>query len=146
VGTDEIQRLIEDLSDPDEDVGLYAIDRLTRLGAPAVEPLLAVVVNLRPGENNPSILSVHKSWPEAVLVLGQIGDPRAVEPLLAVFHDLSASGWPNGWGRRAILVKTLGRIGDPRALTVLEDVAANDPVESLRADVGKLLEKLRSAR
>lgn len=143
---DDIRRLIDNLSDSDEDVGMNAIDRLTALGAAAVEPLLAVVADRKEAKDNPSILRFPRNWPEAVLVLGKIRDARAVEPLLAAFRDLAARDWPNGWSSRSALVDALGRIGDPRALAVLEDVAANDPVNSIRGDAAEYVKKIRSAK
>ena len=133
----EIARLIDNMNSSDEDVGMDAFDRLTALGAPAVEPLLAVVADR--SHACPSIQD------GAVLVLGNIGDPRAVEPLLALYRDLAAREWPSGWSSRSTLVTALARIGDPRARELLEEVAASDPIDSIRDDAVAGLKKLRPA-
>lgn len=147
VETDEIRQLIDNLGNADADVGMDAIDRLTTLGAEAVDPLLEIVVHRRVSRKDPTIIRLHRSWSEAVLILGQIGDPCVVEPLLAVYHDLCARGWPNpySWGARAALVHALAQIGDIRAQPLLEQVAANDAITSIRDDATEFLKKLRHA-
>jgi HEAT repeat protein len=99
-------------------------DRCVDIGVPAVEPLVAA---LRDG---PSVATAE--------ALGKIGDPRAVEPLVAVMrrilsHPTNEDDWlqeRDGEVCRAA-AKALGRIGDARAVAPL--IAA---VESGRAGVG----------
>jgi hypothetical protein len=55
----------------------------------------------------------------AARALGEIGDPRAVEPLIAAVHD------PNVWVRLEA-AEALGNIGDSRTLPELERVARED--------------------
>ena len=78
-----------------------AIAALEKQGSPAVPALIGLL-----GE---------KSWDvqrEAIRALGRLGDPRAVEPLLAVLQE------PDGL-RRAEVESALGMIGDRRALPAL---------------------------
>jgi HEAT repeat protein len=61
--------------------------------------------------------------------LGQIGDPRAVDPLVGCLKDWS-------WSVRRVAAEALGQLGDPRAVEPLkvafEDGDAN--VRSAAAD------------
>lgn len=93
------------------DVIVAASDTLVQLGAPAVEPLVAA---LKEGEEHA------RGW--AAWALGEIGDARAVEPLLAEletapatvrFGDAPASRVPSA------AAEALGKIGDPRAVEPL---------------------------
>src|SRR5262249_45132404 len=81
-----------------------AAKQLVAIGEPAVAPLLAAL------DANPFIHTL----PILIRTLGDIGDLRTVEPLLA------ASQQPNPHVRQAA-AKALGRIGDPRAIQPLID-------------------------
>ncbi|MCK6627572.1 MAG: RecQ family ATP-dependent DNA helicase [Anaerolineae bacterium] len=59
----------------------------------------------------------------AASALGKIGDPQAVEPLLAL---LAAETKPQV---RQYAIKALGRLRDPQASTILEQIAANPAEE-----------------
>ena len=82
-------------------LGRQPIEISTRIGKPAVKPLIA---NLK--DNDPLVRS------NAVKALGIIKDPRAVEPLIAVLNDKVPL-----IQRQA--VKALGRIQDLRAVQPL---------------------------
>ena len=73
------------------------LSKCVKIGAPAVEPLIAALKD----KNN----YVHR---EAAESLGKIGDIRAVEPLIAALKD---------WDQdvRYVAVEALGKIGDSRA-------------------------------
>jgi HEAT repeat protein len=74
---------------------------LVRIGKPAVEPLLARLHDPRP-----------KYVQELAWVLGQIGDPRAVESLVRLLSS------KNLW-ERWVAASSLGYIGDERATPAL---------------------------
>jgi len=67
--------------------------------------------------------------------LGEIGDPRAVEPLIAALGD------PDGDVREAA-AEALGTIGDPRAVGPLT-AALKDPSGGVRQEAEKALARLR---
>ena len=67
--------------------------------------------------------------------LGEIGDPKAVEPLIAALKD------PDDDVREAA-AEALGRIGDPRAVDPL-NAALNDPDHDVRQEAEKALARLR---
>jgi HEAT repeat protein len=75
-------------------------DALGKIGAPAVEPLIAA---LKDGNTTAAIA--------AAMALGAIGDPSAVEPLIEVLTEAGN----DGQSRRAAGV-ALSRIGDARAI------------------------------
>jgi len=102
-------------------------DRCSKIGTPAVMPLI-------------SALEDGVSKAAAVKALGQIGDVRAVEPLIAAFKNKSVTesaidtlvkiGTPTvepliaalrdeNWYTRWAAAKTLGQIGDTRAIEPL---------------------------
>lgn len=78
-------------------------DKCIEIGEPAVKPLIAV---LKDEESNENVRQ------GAVEALGQIGDSRAVELLIAVLEDKSVSV-------RIEAAKALGHIGDVRAVDSL---------------------------
>jgi HEAT repeat protein len=111
-------------------------DRCVQIGAPAVEPL---IVELKKGSGK-------QTRNMAARVLGEIGDARAVEPLIAALENaLKDQKYPEG----AFFIKALGEIGDPRAveplITVLnlgrrhfDTPAMHDQVNHIRmADLGE---------
>lgn len=75
--------------------------RLVNLGQSAVEPLVAAL----PSE-------------EAAKALGEIGDPRAVEPLMKYL------GYASGRDKRSVAT-ALGQLGDARAVRALVEEATN---------------------
>ncbi len=95
----DIKGLVKALASRDtrkgQSVWMAASAALVQIGAPAVEPLLAVL-----GDNQVSGI--------AIRALGTIGDARAVEALVAVLPGADAA-------------EALGQIGDPRALEALAD-------------------------
>ena len=68
------------------------------------------------GSNRGDIVRRNVCW-----ALGGIGDPKAVEALLKEVRD------GKDWEVRYYSALSLGKIGDSRALSVLRDVAKNDP-------------------
>jgi HEAT repeat protein len=105
----------------------------------AVEPLLAAtrkrgltsaaitaLVKLRDERALAPIIDIFQKTNQADLatVLGNWGDTRAVEPLIAAMRNPDAH-------IRYYTARALGRIGDERAVPVLEWAAANDRVPIL---------------
>ena len=80
-------------------------DRCVELGAAAVKPLIAALDD--------------KYVNEAAMALGQIGDTRAVEPLIRRLKDQSPIG-PHA------VTEALGAIGDPRAVEPLSAALSED--------------------
>jgi HEAT repeat protein len=88
----------------------YAVIALGKIGSPAVEPLIAALKD--------------KDWSSrerAVVALGEIGDARAVEPLIAA-HQMKAGSFD-----ASIIHLALGEIGDARAV---EPLIANMKISS----------------
>ena len=103
-----------------KDVHQPAAEALGQIGTPAVKPLIDVL------EDKPSFRSSSKwkyeRWPEVAAkvaeVLGQIGDARAVEPLIATLKV------KRGKDVRQAAAEALGQIGAPAVkslIDVLED-------------------------
>jgi HEAT repeat protein len=123
-----VEPLIAALADPDFNVGRAAAMALGEIGDErAVEPLIAALGSLYLDETaaealghfgadavEPLIVALNdrdrRVRPNAAWALGQIGDPRAVEPLIPALQD-EATSW------RA--AKALGQISDPRAVEPL---------------------------
>ena len=62
----------------------------------------------------------------AVSLLGRAGDPRATEPLMALYRREENSEAREG------IMSALGRLKDERALPLLEDAVKNDPASLVR--------------
>ncbi len=93
-----------------------ASDAIVQVGEPAVKPLIAVLPH---------------SW-EAALVLGRLGDKRAVTPLLKVLPMQAA-------------VTALGDLGDKRAVPPLIDILRGDDMADMAA-AAKSLSQIGDAR
>ncbi len=101
--------------------------RCVKIGAPAVEPLVAALKD--------------ESWKmrwAAAAVLGKIGDPRAVEPLIATLND-------EEWGVRTAAAFALGEIGDPCVVETLITVLKDDD-ENVRLAAVEALSKFGDPR
>ncbi len=73
----------------------------------------------------------------AANALGKLGDPRAVEPLIAVLDDQPLV--------REVTAKALGKIGDPRAVDALVQVLKDDK-KSIRETAAKALGEIGDKR
>ena len=96
--------LIEALNDRNARVREAAAKSLKEVGEPAVEPLLA---SLR--DENQDVCF------KAIVLLGEIGDSRAVEPLVGVLKHFEL------WAMRFEAARSLGMINDPRAIGPLTE-------------------------
>jgi HEAT repeat protein len=129
----EVAKALGDLGPPaleplmaalrDKDLSGYAGEGLVQLGRPAVDPLIAVLNNADAGAD-PGLRE------QAAELLGELGDTRAVKPLIATLKDnsppakgpvsLDAYGVPLPHptaedGLREQSARALGKIKDPRA-------------------------------
>jgi HEAT repeat protein len=96
--------LLEALNDRNIRVKEAAAKSLKEVGEPAVEPLIA---SLR--DENQEVCF------KAIVLLGEIGDSRAVEPLVGVLKNFEL------WAMRFEAAKALGMIKDPRAIGPLTE-------------------------
>jgi HEAT repeat protein len=116
----DIKGLIRALNyQKDGGVRRAATEALGRMGADAVEPLVA---SLEDGAQ----AGVHASAAQA---LGEIGDARAVEPLIAALKEENA---------KVAAADALGQIGDPRAVEPLI-AALKDLSGSTRGNIAQAL-------
>lgn len=81
----------------------------------------------------------HERW-QAIEILGELGDARAVPALLRALADRQ------GTVRPCLAAQSLGRLGDPRALEALLEAAAQRGNEDLRLCAIKSLGLLRAER
>ena len=107
----------------DKGVRASAAEALVKIGAPAVEPLIAA---LKDKDSDVRYA--------AAKALGEIKDPRAVEPLIAALGDESS-------GVRLAAAKSLGEIKDPRAVEPLS-AALKDENKYVRRAAAHALDRL----
>jgi HEAT repeat protein len=129
-GDRALEFLLAALGDPDPKVVLRAVDRLGgRRDTRSITGLIGVLTNKDPSVRHVTADTMRKMGPAAVDILlaniddkdlaktaiiidilGQIGDERAVMPLIEVLEK------SNDYHVRTSAVKALGRIGDMRAV------------------------------
>ena len=113
-GAEAVEPLIKALED--RDVDQSAADALWKIGKPAVEPLIGVLVGF-------STVSVddRRVRGHATKSLGKIGDERAVEPLITVLEaELYEKLGHHNANYEAVVA--LGNIGDMRAVKPLTKI------------------------
>lgn len=108
--------LVEALHVVDEHASPRVADALVRFGAAAVEPLIDLLAD---PERGPA-----RVW--AARVLGRIGDPRALDPLVARLYDRSDL-------LRVAAAEALGALRDKRALAPIVQATLRDPAPQVRA-------------
>jgi HEAT repeat protein len=116
-----IEPLITGLKDRDKNVQWAATEALGKMGSPAVHSLIAALKD-----------SYSRKF--AVIALGEIGDARAVEPLIAMLND-------NDCDLRIKIVRALGVIGNPHAVGPLI-AALKDSELDVRRCAAEALEKI----
>ncbi|MGH9664010.1 MAG: HEAT repeat domain-containing protein, partial [Bryobacteraceae bacterium] len=84
-GDDAVRALVVALKRGDAEVGLAASHALSWIGKPAVRPILDVLENIR----------TQSGVKDAVRALGEIGDERALDPLLKLLRKYKASSAPD---------------------------------------------------
>lgn len=123
VKTGVIAPLLAVLNDDDPAIHCVVVDTLAGIGARAVEPLMDVL-------NDP-----HTTWrgrSGAAEALGRIGDPRALEALIAALPNAASA-------------TALGKLGDARAVEPLLTVL-NDREISVRRAAAQSLGQLGDTR
>jgi len=128
-----VPHLIDLLVDPHIEVSEVAVEHLQRVGAPAVDQLLAA---LRGPGRHPSIRKM------AARGLGNIHDDRALEPMLSILQDRKEDT-----GVRHLCAFYLGRLGDVRALEPLGGIlTAPDEYPEVRGAAAWALKELGDQR
>ncbi|MBN1138300.1 MAG: HEAT repeat domain-containing protein [Anaerolineae bacterium] len=97
-GQNQVQEWVAALAAEDARTGQDAMDKLWRIGEPAVEPLIAA---LQSDKGNVQF--------RAARTLGDIGDARAIEPLIQLYEATENTG----------AALALGKFGDPHAIPTL---------------------------
>ncbi len=108
-----VEGLIEALDRKDNQLCRRTAEALVKIGTSAVAPLIAA---LKDGTHG------YKARSKVASVLGQIGDTRAAEPLIAALkhhHPIL----------RQAAAEALGKIGDPRAARPLVEALDHDDAE-----------------
>jgi HEAT repeat protein len=80
----------------------------------------------------------------AAEALGEIGDPRAVGPLINALKDKSLG--VRAWGVRVAATEALGKIGDPRAIEFLKELLTEKDSYSVGKEAQKALDEIRKKR
>jgi HEAT repeat protein len=140
--THAIKYLVQTLHDSDSDVRSIAAEELTKyewhpktelqqialavakqdwqqlisIGTASVLSLISLL-----DDNNVNIRAA------VVNALGEIGDSRAVEPLIQV-HEKYANIYESDTNIRSIIVEALTKIDDPRAANFISEIKENDLV------------------
>lgn len=126
--TPEQRGWLEDLAKEEWDVRRGVAFALSKIGKPAVEPLIKL---LEDSNNNIRFFAIN--------ALGIIGDERAVEPLIDALNDKDTNV-------RRITADALGKIGDKKAVEPLIEALLEGPytffhkkvcIEAIRA-LGKI--------
>ena len=141
LGGSAVESLIQVLKDEDRDVRTGAAEALRKIGEPAVDPLIKALKD----ENSDALVRE-----VAAECLGEIGDARAVEPLIqALKHKDAASAVfvikedgalvPSGGS-----AKGLSLIGEPAVEPLIQALKDENP--SLRASAALALGVTRDAR
>lgn len=112
--TRAIPALIKRLDDPAQAVRWLARDVLADFGAAALNSLITAL-------KTPHTMQQDEAYELIISLLGDIGDPQAVQPLADLLHRPDAA-----FDIRAAAVQALGQIATPAALTLLEQAALDD--------------------
>lgn len=118
---DVVRRLIDLIAEDDSSRRLQAAKVLRKMREPRAVEVLAEAMEHR---------SDWQLRQEAIEALGDIGDERAVDPLLAKFEDETEDDTP-----RSLAAYALAQIGAAAAIEPLERLVAAIPRESLEDDV-----------
>jgi HEAT repeat protein len=106
-------------------------DRSVQIGAPAVEPLIAALASIG-----------FRTCEAAAQALGQIGDARAVKPLIAALKEKNRTE-----RERQAAAQALGQIGDARAVKPLVSVLKDKNNENdVRRAAAEALGQIGDAR
>ncbi|MFN8529563.1 MAG: HEAT repeat domain-containing protein [Anaerolineae bacterium] len=106
-----IRQALSELRDVSKEKRRTAVMKLGMLGGEEALRTLMLVVN------NPNEDIIVRG--RAALMLGKLGDARAVDPLIEALDD-------SGYQTRLNAAEALGKIGDPRAIKALLRVTESD--------------------
>jgi len=81
-------------------------------------------------------------WKDVAMLLGMLGDSRAVTPLLRVLQESS----PSDWGGRLAVIEALGKLGDTSAIEPLFQMVQHDKDPVVRLAIAKGLLALEDTR
>lgn len=136
-----VEALIPVLDSHDASGGA-AFNSLVKIGAPAVDLLIA---ELGERDSNARV--------QVARVLGEIGDPRAAEPLISALEEQDTRVPILSAGRRAdtglhiAAAEALWKIGDPRAVeSLISALQDQDQAEDVRSAAAMALGKVGDAR
>jgi HEAT repeat protein len=124
-----IPLLVETLAEADEQSSRTIAEALTAFGTMATPALLGLLADPSQG--------AARVW--AARVLGRIGDPRAVDDLVARLHDRDDR-------LRMAAAEALGSIGDPRALQPIVRATLRDPAPQVRAHAAGAVARIEGER
>lgn len=131
--TRAVETLVAARASKDEKTAKAGLEALRQLGPAGVDAVIAVFQNTE----EETVFRVM-----AAQALGQIGDPRAFEPLLATFQEDDPTGW---LGEAA--AEALGALGDSRAFDpLMATLNDKDADEALREASAKALGYLGDLR
>jgi len=131
--TRAVRILVSARANKDEETAQAGLEALRQLGPAGVDAVTAILQNTE----QETVFRVM-----AAQALGQIGDPRAFEPLLATFQEDD----PTGWLAEAA-AEALGTLGDSRAFDPLvATLNDKDADEGLREASAKALGHLGDSR
>ena len=119
IGQPAVEPLIDALRKRDSDVRESAAEALRKMGQPAPEFL---------------ITALKEGRPDAAEALGRIGDPNAVEPLITALRE-------GDLFMRNSAAEALGRIGEARAVEILA-AALKDGNPTIRESAAEALKKI----
>lgn len=121
--------LVAELRHVDEHASRSVVEALVRFGAVAVDPLVGVLGSPEHGDG--------RIW--AARILGQLGDARAVDALVARLHDRDDR-------LRMSAAEALGRVADRRATQALVQAMLRDPAPRVRAHAAAAIAKVEGER
>lgn len=108
----EIEQLAESLYYVDGVVWKITVKAFIDAGKPAVRPMIKALKDWRDSRLRST----------AAFILGEIGDRRAVKPLIHRLED-------RDWRVRAVAVAALGKIGDARAVEPLTKALRDEHIQ-----------------
>ncbi|MEW6499810.1 MAG: HEAT repeat domain-containing protein, partial [Cyanobacteriota bacterium] len=132
IGAPAVESLVVLSRNADKDLYKLTVDALMAIGKPAVEPL---IVALNKDENQSARHTLAK-------VLGEIGDARAVGPLVTLLEELEER---DSYLRETV-VEALGKLGSGLAFETLIDSLKRENVPTIKKTTIKALGLLGDMR
>lgn len=126
IGLPAVESLVELLGSPDMELRQVAFWALLKIGTPAIESLIMVVQH----EYEIDQVAISES---AVRLLGNLGDERAVQPLVDALNA-------QHWSVRDAAMAALLKLGKPAIPTIVDRL--NSPSDDVRWRLAHVLEQL----